>query len=207
MLGRLSACSRVGGVGSNAEASGVLGSSDLRLESVSTRPYLVTGGDVLLRIRAGEDLDLSRVRVSANGEDVTGNFRPSAHGGPLIGLVGGLRMGHNEIEARIPGSEATAALELTNYPISGPIISGPHEMPYLCRTEEFTTAAGETLGPPLDDHCSVETRVEHVYLSTLDGEFKPYGRLPAGAMLADLAEATTLDGQTVPFIEIGRAHV
>ena len=147
-LGLLSACSREGGFGSNAEASEVLGSSDLRIESVSTRPYLVTGGDALLRISAGEDLNLSEVRVSADGEDVTERFSPSVQGGPLIGLVQGLRMGHNEIKARIPGSEATAALELTNYPISGPIISGPHEMPYLCQTEEFTTAGGESLGPP-----------------------------------------------------------
>ena len=115
-LGLLSACSSERGFGSNAEASEVLGSSDLSIESVSTRPYLVTGGDVLLRIRAGDDLDLSEVRVSANGEDVTGEFSPSAQGSPLIGLVQGLRMGHNEIEARVPGSEGTATLELTNYP-------------------------------------------------------------------------------------------
>ena len=198
--GLLSACSGERGFGSNAEASEVLGSSDLRIESVSTRPYLVTGGDVLLRITAGDDLDLSEVRVSANGEDVTGEFSPSAQGNPLIGLVQGLRMGHNEIEARVPGSEATATLELTNYPISGPIISGPHEMPYLCQTEEFTTAAGETLGPALDENCSVETRVEYVYLSELDGEFKAYGGSRAGARPADMAEATTLDGETVPFI-------
>ena len=199
-LGVLSACSRDGGFGGNAEASEVLGSSELRIESVSTRPYLVTGGDVLLRIRAGEDLDVSRVQVSANGEDVTEGFRPAGHGRSLIGLIDGLRTGDNEIEARIPGSEATVALELTNYPISGPIISGPHEMPFVCQTEEFTTAAGETLGPPLDEHCSVETRVEYVYLSTPDGEFKAYGGRPAGAMLSDMAEATTLDGQRVPFI-------
>ena len=69
-LGVLSACAPQG-PGANAEASEVLGSSDLRITSVSTRPYLVTGGDVLLRIEAGEDLDLSQVRVSANGMDVT----------------------------------------------------------------------------------------------------------------------------------------
>ena len=208
-LGVLSACSPQG-PGANAEASEVLGSSDLRISSVSTRPYLVTGGDVLLRIEAGEDLDLSRVRVLANGIDVTEQFSPAVQGGSLIGLVERLRVGDNEIEARIPESDAVAALELTNYPISGPIISGPHEMPYLCQTGEFTTAGGETLGAPLDEHCSVETRVEYVYLSTQDGEFKAYGgsgggastggASTAGAMLPDMAEATTLDGETVPFI-------
>ena len=199
VLGMLSACSSDGTFGSNAEASEVLGSADLRIESVSTKPYLVTGGDVLLRVSAGEDLDLSRVRVSANGEDVTGEFRSSGHGDALIGLVAGLKLGENVIEARIPGSDATAALELTNYPIFGPIISGPHEMPYLCQTEEFTTAGGELLGPSLDEHCSVETRVEYVYLSTLDGEFRPYSASPVGPMPADMAETTTLDGETVPF--------
>ena len=209
-LGVLSACSPEEGPGTSAEASEVLGSTDLRITSVSTRPYLVTGGDVLLRIEAGEDLDLSQVRVSANGMDVTEQFSPAVHGGSLIGLVEGLRAGENEIEARIPESEAMAALELTNYPISGPIISGPHEMPYVCQTEEFTTAGGKTLGAPLDEDCSVETRVEHVYLSTQDGEFKVYGgstggTSPGGAspgamMLPDMAEATTLDGETVPFI-------
>ena len=213
-LGVLSACSPQG-PGANADASEVLGSSDLRISSVSTRPYLVTGGDVLLRIEAGEDLDLSRVRVSANGMDVTEQFSPAVQGGSLVGLVEGLRIGDNEIEARIPESDVVAALELTNYPISGPIISGPHEMPYLCQTEEFTTAGGETLGAPLDENCSVETRVEYVYLSTQDGEFKAYGgsgggastggastggASTAGGMLPDMAEATTLDGETVPFI-------
>ena len=219
-LGILSACSGEGGLRANAEASEVLGSLQLRIESVSTRPYLVTGGDVLLRIDAGEDLDVARVRVSANGTDVTEQFSPTGHGSSLLGLVEGLDIGDNRIEARIPDSEATAALEITNYPISGPIISGPHEMPYFCRTEEFRTAGGQTLGPPLDENCSVETRVEYVYMSTLDGDFKPYGGSgggastgatpsgpvsssaapPAAAMLPDVAEATTLDGETVPFI-------
>ena len=197
-LGVLSACSSEGGLRANTETSDELGSAELRIESVSTRPYLVTGGDVLLRIVAGEDLDLSGVRVSANGQDVTGQFSPDVYGGSLIGLVGGLRNGDNEIQASVSGT--TAALELTNYPISGPIISGPQEMPYLCQTEEFTTAAGESLGPPLDENCSVETRIEYVYLSTSDGEFKPYAASRAGAMPADMDEATTLDGRTVPFI-------
>ena len=157
-FGVLGACSPEGDPGANAEASEALGSSDLRIESVSTKPYLVTGGDVLLRIEAGEDLDLSDVRVSANGTDVTTRFSldvPGAsQGASLIGLVDGLGLGDNQIEARIPDSDAMAALELTNYPITGPIISGPHETPYLCGTERFRTAGGETLGAPLDENCS-----------------------------------------------------
>ena len=73
-------------------------------------------------------------------------------------------------------------------------------MPFLCQTEEFTTAGGETLGSPLDDDCSIETRVEYVYLSTLDDEFRVYGGPPRGEMPADLALVTTLDGGMAPFI-------
>ena len=121
-LGILSACSGDAGLPANTDASEALGSSELRIESVSTRPYLVTGGDVLLRVEAGEDLDLSDVRVSANGMDVTSRFSLAVDGVSLIGLVDGLGLGDNQIEARVRDSEVTAALELTNYPITGPII-------------------------------------------------------------------------------------
>ena len=84
VLGILSACSSQGGFPTNAEAPAALRSSELRIESVSTRPYLVTGGDVLLRIVGGENLDLSGVRVAANGIDVTEQFRPVAHSRPLL---------------------------------------------------------------------------------------------------------------------------
>lgn len=199
-LGMLSACSRAGGLGARAEGSDGPGGSEFRIESVSTRPHLATGGDVLLRIVGADDPGVSRVEVTANGEDVTGQFHPGEYGRSLIGLVGGLRPGENEIEARVPGTGAAATLQVTNYPISGPIISGPQEAPFLCQTEEFETAGGETLGAPLDSDCSVETRVDYVYLSTLDDEFRPYPDSPAGGMPQDLAEATTLDGVTVPFI-------
>ena len=96
-LGMISARTSEEGFGTNLEGSEGLGSSELRIESLSTRSYLVTGGDVLLRIAAGRELDLSRVEVSANGADVTGQFRPTANGGSLIGLVQGLRTGDNEI--------------------------------------------------------------------------------------------------------------
>ena len=80
-----------GGFVASLEVSKTLGSSELRIESLSTRSYLVTGGDVLLRIAVGEELDPFRVEVSANGADVTGQFRPAARGGSLVGLVQGLR--------------------------------------------------------------------------------------------------------------------
>jgi len=173
----LGACSAGGGsgdgTGEGTEAQAVLSASGLRIVSLSTRPYLVTGGDVLLRLELGTDLDPSQLEVLANGSDVTQLFRTADDGNGLVGLVQGLREGDNQIEARIAGGDASTQLQITNYPIQGPIISGPHETPFLCQTEAFTTAAGVPLGPPLDEDCSVETRVEYVYLSTLGGDSSP----------------------------------
>ena len=196
----LGACSSGGGSQDGGEAQTTLAASDLRILSLSTRAHLVTGGDVLLRVEVGTDLDASQVEVLANGADVTESFRSVRHGTSLVGLIQGLREGDNEIEARIAGGGASATLQVVNYPISGPIVSGPHQSPFLCQTEEFTTAGGASLGAPLDENCSVATRVEYVYLSTLDQEFKPYQAAASGGLPSDVAEATTLDGVTVPFI-------
>lgn len=182
------------------EARGHLSPIDLRIESVSTRPYLVTGGDVLLRVTSGRDFETSDIEIHVDGRDVTDAFRPAEPGGPLIGLVEGLVVGDHEIEARTADGGASQTLQVTNYPITGPIISGPHQSPYVCQTEDFRTAIGEPLGPALDDDCSVETRVDYVYLSAMDNRFKPYVSVAAAPMRADVAQTTTLDGQTVPFI-------
>ncbi|MGD8290044.1 MAG: DUF6351 family protein [Gemmatimonadota bacterium] len=177
-------------------AAAELGPDELRLESVSTKPYLVTGGDVLLRVGVGAELDPSRVEIRANGETVEARSAPD---GTLIALATGLPDGESHVEAAIPGGQSTT-LELTSYPISGPIISGPHESPYLCQTEGFTLTSGESLGPALDDDCSIDTRVDYVYLSSSDGEFKTYPTGPAADRPSDVAETTTLDGETVPFV-------
>ena len=175
------------------------GAEELRIVSVSTRPYMITGGDVLLRIEADPAVDLSQLEVRANGVDVTAGFRPTPKERTMLGLVTGLPLGESEIEARAPGASGTALLRIVNYPITGPVISGPHEQPFLCQTETFTLVTGEALGAPRDADCSVATRVDYVYLSSTDGEFKPYPA-NAGSYPADLARATTLDGVTVPFI-------
>ena len=58
---------------------------------------------------------------------------------------------------------------LTNYPITGPILSGPHEEPFYCMTQLFTLPASTiTLGPALDADCSIATRVDYVYRTTAE---------------------------------------
>lgn len=164
------------------------GDAVYEIQVVSSQPYLVSGGDALVRVTSPRGV-ATGVTVLLNGTDIGSSFR--ADGDSLLGLVEGLKPGSNTLQ--IGGTR----LELTDYPISGPMISGPHEQPFICGTTEANVAlTGESLGEPLDEDCSAPTRVDYVYYSTA-GEFKP---LPASERPADIAETTTMDGKTVPFI-------
>src|SRR6185436_1137306 len=83
----------------------------------------------------------------------------------LTGLVAELAKGRNVIDAAaVRGLHAS--LEVTNYPITGPVISGPWLQPFVCQTNTFKLPDGMTLGPPLDADCSAQTVVQYVYLPT-----------------------------------------
>ena len=172
-----------------------IGAAPLRIVTLSAaKPYLVSGGDVLVRVEADEGVRLTDVVVLLDDEDVTRRFRPDPGRHALLGLVTGLSDGDHTLVARDGREEARQ--ELTSYPITGPMISGPHEQPFYCQTEEFELVTGDSLGAPRDERCSVATRVDYVYRST-DGKYRP---LPDGARPTDLATTTTTDGHTVPFI-------
>src|SRR5437867_12508341 len=117
----------------------------LRIITLSTRPDTVSGGSVLVRIRAHREVPLSTIIVTLNGHDVTGAFKPETDRS-LLGLVEGLRLGDNVLAAASStrgkhhrGSELT----LTNHPITGPIFSGPHEQPFFCMTQNFRVPRSE----------------------------------------------------------------
>jgi hypothetical protein len=190
----------VGAASACADAPGAeLASNELRLTAVSTQPHLVTGGDVLLRIEAGPAVDLDGLTVRVGSTDVTGVFRPAPDGAGVLGLVSGLADGNHVVEANAPGAGSPATLDITSYPITGPILSGAHQQPFVCQTESFRLAAGGTLGPPMDPACSAATRIDYLYFSSADNRFHP---LPSDGSTRpqDIATATTLDGATVPFI-------
>jgi hypothetical protein len=58
-------------------------------------------------------------------------------------------------------------------------------------------ASTQTLGPALDANCSIKTRVDYVYQTT-GGVFQPLPSLTSYP--ADLAQTTTSQGKTVPYI-------
>ena len=106
---------------------------------------------------------------SPNGEDRA--ERDRGHGcvprgeevGALLGLVTGFEIGDNVIRVSSGGaSPHSTELKVTNHPPWGPVFAGPHEQPFFCTGDLFPARGGGTLGPPLDEHCSAERRVDYV---------------------------------------------
>ena len=165
------------------------------LQILSGRPDMVTGGDALVAVRAAQDADLSELRVTLDGADVTAAFRPSPSGA-LVGLVEGLPR-ESELALADAGGTPLGAVSLVNHPVEGPVFSGPHEQPFVCETEAFEMPSGGTLGAALDENCSIARRIDYVYRAA-DGELKPLA--DSAARPADVASTTTLTGATVPYI-------
>src|SRR5262249_53514677 len=173
------------------------GSREFDIDTLSARDVLISGGDVLVRVGVDARFQLADVVVSLNGHEVTGAFHADGTTHALVGLVSGLHDGDNLLDVRIRGLFAFffgphTFLVVTNHPITGPILSGPHLTPYECRTVQ------SNLGAPLDADCSAATRFDWFYRTTANN-FKPLTN-PTGPRPVDLVSTTTNDGVTGPFI-------
>jgi hypothetical protein len=123
-----------------------------RIRILSSVPDLVSGGDALVEVKAPAGRALHRIILTLNGKDITGQLKIDAATSSLRGVISGLIVGENVLVAR--AGKTQASLKVTNYPITGPILSGPHLTPYECRTVE------SGLGQPLDAHCSARQKIE-----------------------------------------------
>ncbi len=191
----------------------------LEISALSTKPELASGGDILLRIAGPATLTARNLVVRVNGTDVSAAFKPAPGTPGLVGLVTGLNLGPNAIQASMRGSKATAQLTVVNHPIAGPVLYSPHQAPFICETQ------AHGLGAPLDADCSAATRVDYFYRSSsvapprenrgdlaaadnangfgggrgnAANPFKPLD--PNGPRPADIAQTTTTEGKTVPYI-------
>jgi hypothetical protein len=182
-------------IGLTATADPISGA--LEILTLSTRPDMVSGGAVLVRINMPQNVSANEVTVTLNGRDISNAFHAHRSPGSLAALVEGLAIGRNTLRAKTEGSEA-ARLDVVNHPITGPIFSGPHQTPFICETATFVLpVTGDALGPSLDADCSIATRVDYVYKST-DGTLKP---LPDPTVHpTDLAQTRTTEGRTVNYI-------
>ena len=181
---------------------------DFELKVLSSPASMVTGGDALVEVTVPRTVPLAKATVSVNGTDITGTLDLDAGARTLTGMVTGLQLGDNALHADSNGRGAgrpQADLILKNHPVTGPIFSGPQQQPFVCKT------VGQGLGTPLADNtsgiglpvpggwskdCSVPTRVDYLYRTT-SNSFQP---LPAGPLPANIAQTTTLDGRTVPYV-------
>ncbi|MBT8145456.1 MAG: hypothetical protein KJN90_01305 [Gammaproteobacteria bacterium] len=182
----------------------------LSIAVMSNKPYLLSGGDALVEITASTN-DSRDIRLVVNGiARTTAMNQVRQEGGLTVfrALVNGLNEGNNTVMARL--GDASAELPLVNFPIAGPIISGPHQQPYFCLNQlapnadgtprQFAIGNGEFLeASETDANCSLARRVDYVYRST-DSEagFKPLAG--ADERPLDLAVTTTNEGVETPYI-------
>src|SRR6202171_3179753 len=167
----------------------------IEIRTLSTHPDRISGGDVLVQISSPPSP--RAMAISLNGRDVSGSFRPGEAPETLVGLVTGLVLGRNRLTVDARGMPGKSVV-LTNYPIKGPIVSGPHVHPFICQTQTFRLPDGTFLGPPLDSDCSAATKGNYVSMHMTGGGFKP---LPSTTSLpADVAMTTTSTGRAVPYV-------
>jgi len=164
----------------------------LEIRTLSSRPDLVSGGDALVEIAGPAGTVLRQMTLTLNRKDVTSRLTLDAATGRYRGLIEGMTPGANALVAKAQSPKAEARLTVTNHRITGPILSGPHLIPYECGTEP------SGLGPALDANCSAPRQVWYVY-RTAANTFKLLPE-PSGPRPADLVNTTTNDGKTVPYI-------
>ncbi len=172
------------------------GGQSIQIVPLSSGGNVVTGGNVYIAILLPDPITPDQVEVRLNGTVITEMFRIDPITGQFRGVVSGLNLGENNLGVR--AQEMTARLTLINHPITGPLLAGPQEQPFGCETDTFMIPViATTLGPPLDDACSVVTRIDYIYKST-DGTFKPLTSFTTHP--SDLARTVTLLGTDAPYI-------
>lgn len=175
MAAALAACG--GGGGGGGEGDG-----PVALRTLSNRADLISGGDALVEVTAPPGLLRQSFKVTVNGTDVTSAFRLTSEG-RILGVVTGLRVGENAVEATVGGSNAvtsqakkkTARLTITNAPRSGPVFSAAaHVTPFYCATPTAVTGSGDTpttlvsgLSGQPDANCNIATETKLYYRSNL----------------------------------------
>lgn len=169
----------------------------LRLAVLSSQPDKVTGPDALLQLEVLRAKADATVKVTANGTDVTAAFAADA-AGKFVGKVGNLQPGANEVVATY--GDETVRLALTGYRVEGPVISGPHQSPFICNTAFAMPAGVPALTTiPGDPNCGVETRVDYLYRTTTN----TFVYLPDPSALAAYPanmRTLTIGGRTVPYV-------
>ena len=135
----LAACSSGGGDNGTVE-----------LSVLSSSPQWVSGGDARIAVRVASDHH-DKLEWWLNGAKVTPALQSSED--RLEGVITGLVNGENRLEVRNTASGKTDTLVLTNWPITGPMFTGPQQTPFTCTATQFglqplvDSASGEAVHP------------------------------------------------------------
>ncbi len=166
------------------------GTTGMAIETVGNRADLVSGGDVLVRVRLPEGASTQDASLTVNGAP-GGALRQGPDGKSWLSLIDGLAEGKNTLALSSGGN--TVRLDVTNHPNSGPLFSGPQIQPWTC------------LDGALNAQCDRATTYSYSYMPTTPAPaagrnaspFKPYD--PASPP-SDVAQTTTSEGVSVPYI-------
>ena len=156
----------------------------VKLSVLSSAPEFVSGGDARIHVRAAPGLR-DKLVLLVNGEPVDITLKEVADG--LEGVVSGLRNGSNLLQVK--HGNVRDSITLTNWPITGPMFTGPQQTPFVCTTNQgavnrqplvdtptapgykVTDAAGKIVG--YSRNCSIETFVGYSYRTTSGGLSAP----------------------------------
>jgi hypothetical protein len=188
----------------------------VELRVLSSPPQYVSGGDARIEVRVAPGLH-RQVQLFLNGQPIKPALRFDGH--RLEGVISGLDDGHNRLEVLVKGRWQRDAVDLINHPISGPMLSGPQQHPFVCTTTQSAVnrqplidgaappgtrvfdSVGNVIGYSRD--CAIDTFVTYLYRTTGNA----WGTMPAdGRRPADMSTVTLADGRTVDFVvrrEIG----
>ncbi len=153
------------------------------LTTLSNRADIVSDGNALVQVDLPSGATIRGMRVDVDGRNVTSQFavRPN---GEIQGVLTGLKLGKNVLKAELPDGRG-ARLTITNYPIGGPVFSGPQIQPWTCT------------GESLDKQCNRAPAYRYYYKSTSGGALKEFS---PDSPPSDIATTTTDTGETVPFV-------
>jgi hypothetical protein len=155
----------------------------LRVDVLSNRADLISGGDALVAVELPAGTNPASVRMTLGSHDVTAEFA-RRQDGRYEGLVTGLALGANTLTATLASGQSASAV-ITNHPIGGPVTSGPQVQPWACKNGSQ------------DPQCNAPTTYQYEYKSSVTGQYQTYD--PSNPP-PDVATTTTQTGQTVPFI-------
>ena len=164
----------------------------INIQVVSSPVDQISGGEARVAIDIPQGVEVQDLQITLDGQNVTDAFQSIPSG--LEGVVSGLDA--NAKELRVTSKSSTASLSLTSFPSHGPMFSGPIQEPFICASANHR--ANAMLGDIKDEHCTIERAVSFMYLSTESGNFEVLDT--AGPRPTDIAQTTTMTGETVDFI-------